>query len=99
VKKLLVLVLVLVLAGCASQKSWHVKYLEKDLEIQKDLSVAYADSLATISNLAVSVINQRDANIQLYQVLIEDFILLSDSVLVDSLLKKHGVSYTKPENK
>jgi len=56
-KKLFIVVFVLVLVGCATQKSlqtqkWHVQYLEQDLQNQKELSTAYADSLKTIQNLA-----------------------------------------------
>lgn len=92
-KNLIILTLVLILTGCASQMSWHVKYLE---QTQKELSVAYSDSLTTLESLAVTMINQRDATINLYKSLIVDFVILSDSALVDSLLKKHGMTYQKP---
>ena len=100
-KKLLIIALVLVfLVGCVSQKAlqtqkWHIEYLQVDLQNYKKLSAAYADSLKSTRTLAISTINQQNAKIKLYEPLIREFIVLSNSTIVDSLLKKYGLKLGK----
>ena len=86
-KKLIVIVIALaILVSCASQKSWHIKYLEKDLK-------AHKDSLNSFRQIATQAIieerNKHKATITAF----EDFILITDKSIADSLLIKHKMKY------
>ena len=103
-KKLIVVLVVLLLSGCATQKSlqlhkWHVEYLQNDLEQYKTNNIAYTDSIRAIRQVATQIIQRNDETINGMKLLVQEFIIVTDVDVADSLLKKYKISYKFPDGK
>ena len=97
-KYTLIILAIILLSGCATQKTlqmqkWRTEYIETELSECKAESKAFADTLYEVRKEAVSIIKQDEVTIKMYQSMINDLILNSETTIADSILKKYNASF------
>jgi len=108
--KSLIVILILVaivLSGCASQKSlqiqkWHNSYLttmtlrlETRNDELEDKIEAYIDSVKAVRRIARIIIDDREN----LKSIARDFIVVTEESISDSILKSHGIAYELPDGR